>query len=162
MARFYRGQIALSWHRCWHSCFLLQYSSYNLNQFSLRVFQCDCRLYIIYLQFYPIQQSVFLFYKLRSDSLSRLSTISKIGNRENVTMFTLDRLYVTRHHIGPQDGSWIELGTVKCLLHSWSILLRITKNYLKLLTDWLYKTKAVKNVKLLKFNNNQSSHSAIV
>ena len=45
-----------------------------------------------------------------SDSLSRLSTILKIGNRENVAMFTLDRIYVTRHHIDPQMDLGSDLG----------------------------------------------------
>ena len=43
-------------------CFL-QYISFNLHQFSLRVFQFDCRWYVIYLQF------EFIYYS--STSLSR-------------------------------------------------------------------------------------------
>ena len=49
-------------------------------------------------------------YFTMSDSLSRLSTILKIGNRENVAMFTLDRIYVTRHHIDPQMDLGSDLG----------------------------------------------------
>ena len=44
------GQIPLSWNRCWFVC-ILQYISINLHQFSLHIFQCDCRWCIIYLQF---------------------------------------------------------------------------------------------------------------
>ena len=48
--RDFTGQISLRWHRCFFFC-ILQYISFNLHQFSLHLFQCDCRWCVIYLQF---------------------------------------------------------------------------------------------------------------